>query len=83
MSAQTDHKVRRWDKYQERHRIYRDENKLGGQRPISKSRPGGTASMPPDFYGSWLKTEPERLKETLDIKYLLNMSMGTDINYKE
>lgn len=82
-SAQTDPKIRSWDKYQERHRMYRDENKLGVQRPISKSRPGGTASMPPDFYGPWLKTETERVKETLDIKYLLNMSMGTDMNYKE
>lgn len=73
-----------WDRYQVRHREYRDEFKLGNQRPISRSRPGGFVIHPPDFYWhGYFDSQPERVWETIDLKFLEKLQKGFDMHFKE
>lgn len=73
-----------WSRYQERHKRYRIDMELGDRRPISRSLPGGTVSMPPDFYWPpFFKAQVERVWETLDLKFLVNLLKGADMNFKE
>ncbi|KAJ5151239.1 uncharacterized protein N7482_010491 [Penicillium canariense] len=73
-----------WDKFQLRHENLRAKEKLGGQRPISRSQAGGMVSMPPDFYWrSFFVSQTERVWESLDINFLMGVAHGIDTNYKE
>jgi site-specific DNA-cytosine methylase len=73
-----------WARYQERHKQHRSCKALGDRRPISRSLPGGTISMPPDFFWPhFFKAQVERVWETLDIKFLVNLLKGVDMNFKE
>lgn len=73
-----------WEKYKTRHQQHRSVMKLGTQRPISLSRPGGVVCQPPDhFQWQWFKAQVERIWDTVDIKYLLDVSKGLDMMSKE
>ncbi|EPS29387.1 hypothetical protein PDE_04336 [Penicillium oxalicum 114-2] len=74
----------RWERYQVRHTKFREERELGDQRPISRSQPGGFGSTPPDHYWrTWFAMQPERVWETLDMKFLQLISQDIDFNFKE
>lgn len=73
-----------WERYQARHEQHRSDLKLGTQRPISQSRPGGVVCQPPDhFQRQWFKAQVERIWDTLDIKHLIDISKGVDMISKE
>lgn len=72
-----------WKKYQNRHRAYRDDNKLGDKRPVSKSEHHGTCQMPDFAWHAWARSSVERIWDTLDINFLRKLQEGYDMNYKE
>lgn len=73
-----------WERYQIRHLEHRRTHELGAQRPISMSPPGGVVCQPPDhFQRQWFKAQVERIWDTLDIKYLIDLSKGVDMISKE
>lgn len=76
---------REWSKYQIRHQTYRNEQKLGDERPVSKSKDQGICQMPDFYWHGWARSLPERVWETLDINYLRKLAEleGYDMNYKE
>lgn len=73
-----------WERCKVRHEKHRRTNEVGDQRPISRSQGGGLNCQPPDFYWRpYFTAQVERVWETLDIKYLINMTRGVDMNFKE
>ncbi|KAJ5485617.1 hypothetical protein N7539_005605 [Penicillium diatomitis] len=73
-----------WERYKIRHAEFRADHGLGDQRPISRSLPGGLGLSPPDFYWhSWMKAQPERVIETVDMKFLYCLTKDIDSNFKE
>ncbi|PKY01331.1 hypothetical protein P168DRAFT_306515 [Aspergillus campestris IBT 28561] len=76
---------REWSRYQIRHQSYRNDQKLGDERPVSKSKDQGICQMPDFYWHGWARSLPERVWETLDINYLRKLAEleGYDMNYKE
>lgn len=75
---------RNWERYQVRHLVHRRTHELGAQRPISMSQPGGAVCQPPDYFQrQWFKAQVERIWDTLDIKYLVDLTKGVDMISKE
>ncbi|KAJ5171903.1 hypothetical protein N7492_004496 [Penicillium capsulatum] len=74
-----------WLSYQRRHRSYRLTEKIGDDRPISRSQEGGVTCHPPEFYlRPWFRAQVERIWDTVDIKQLVAVGKSKfDINYKE
>ncbi|KAJ5238392.1 hypothetical protein N7468_003011 [Penicillium chermesinum] len=73
-----------WDRYKERHADERFRCKTGPLRPISRSTAGQASCTPPDnFWQQYFKFNPERIWETLDIRYLAGLADAVDILYKE
>ncbi|KAJ5888651.1 C-5 cytosine methyltransferase, partial [Penicillium taxi] len=73
-----------WTAYQKRHVEYREANELGNERPISRSRPGCLSSQFPDWFNIWAAGQPERVRETIDLKWLYSRKhVYVDIFYKE
>ncbi|PLN84907.1 putative C-5 cytosine-specific DNA methylase [Aspergillus taichungensis] len=76
---------REWSRYQIRHQTYRADQKLGDERPVSKSKDQGVCQMPDFYWHGWARSLPERVWDTLDINYLRKLAEleGYDMNYKE
>ncbi|KAE8151156.1 hypothetical protein BDV25DRAFT_139139 [Aspergillus avenaceus] len=72
-----------WDLYQVRHHAYRQEHGLGDQRPFSRSQDGEACHVPDFTWKPWLRNQPERVWDTLDINYLRKLIDGYDMNHKE
>lgn len=72
-----------WKKYQNRHRAYREDNKLGDKRPVSKSEDHATCQMPDFAWHTWARATVERIWDTLDINFLRKLQAGYDMNFKE
>lgn len=72
-----------WTRYQNRHRGYREDNKLGDKRPVSKSGDNATCQMPDFAWHVWARASVERIWDTLDINFLRKLQAGYDMNYKE
>lgn len=73
-----------WERYQVRHLVHRRTHELGARRLISMSQPGGVVCQPPDFFPrQWFKAQVERIWDTLDIKYLIDLTKGVDMISKE
>jgi site-specific DNA-cytosine methylase len=70
-----------WEMYQIRHELHRRQHKLGEGRPLTHFQDNGTCSMPPFVRQEWVKQQPERVWDTLDINYLRSLR-NYDINYK-
>ncbi|OQD90948.1 hypothetical protein PENANT_c001G04633 [Penicillium antarcticum] len=73
-----------WQNYQSRHQRHRDELELGNERPITRSQPGVNLLKAPDFFWHrFIKTQPERVWETVDMNFLKKIVSGYDMNFKE
>ncbi|KAJ6069289.1 hypothetical protein N7499_011176, partial [Penicillium canescens] len=73
-----------WENYQARHQRHRDELELGDERPITRSQPGVNMLRAPDFFWHrFMKTQPERVWETVDMNFLKKIVRGYDMNFKE
>ncbi|KAJ5770544.1 uncharacterized protein N7511_002595, partial [Penicillium nucicola] len=73
-----------WQNYQSRHQRHRDELELGNERPITRSQPGVNLLKVPDFFWHrFMKTQPERVWETVDMNFLKRIVSGYDMNFKE
>lgn len=72
-----------WVEYAKRHVRYRNENKLGHRRPVSKSEAHYKCHMPDFFWHAWANSMVERVWDTLDINFLRRLQTGHDMNFKE
>ncbi|GAA5877400.1 hypothetical protein JCM1840_006088 [Sporobolomyces johnsonii] len=72
-----------WYKCEQRHSVARQMEKLGQRRPLTDWQDGGgKPKMPDGAWQDWAETQTERVLDLMDISYLRQAKLGTDITYK-
>ena len=71
-----------WAKCQMRHIQYREAEKLGNQRPCTKWVQNGPSKMLDYGYHDWTRNQVDRVKDTIDITWLLAARNRYDPAYK-
>jgi len=70
-----------WYKCEQRHSVQRQLEKLGLQKPLTDWKEGGgKPQMPDGTWQDWAEGQTERVLDLMDISFLRDAKMGTDIS---